>query len=308
MSDLEALLSGLGERMGTLAALDARAGAMRACPRCLAEMLGRWGVDGRGLRRLRCRACGRTCSASAGSALAGLRRPEAFRAVLHDMISSAHPVSCRRLAERLGADKTTVWRWRMRILAALERATGALGGVVEADQTTRRESRKGSREWVRHARHPKAHPKPPRPTWRDWRRLGMPLPLGHSRWRSPVLAMVERAGDRRAGRLKDHNAPSLHAALDPALSRDAVLCSDADGAFATFARARGVTHYAIPTNHRPRIVNGAFHIQTVNQFHAALKDFLRPFRGPATRYLDDYLTWFIARQRRNEPWTAMIAT
>ena len=42
--------------------------------------------------------------------------------------------------------------------------------------------------------------------------------------------MVERAGNRRAGRLKDHNAASLHAALDHAL-RDAVLCSDGDPAF-----------------------------------------------------------------------------
>jgi transposase-like protein len=307
VSDLEARLSGLGDRMEVLAALDARGEEMRACPRCGADALGRWGVDRRGLRRLRCRACKRTCSATAGSPLAGLRRPEAFRAVLRDMIDADHPASCRRLAARLGVDKTTVWRWRMRILAALERATRALGGVVEADQTTRRESRKGSREWVRHARDPEAHPKPPRPTWRDWRRLGLALPLGHSPWRIPVLALVERAGDRRAGRLKDHNAPSLHAALEPALRQDAVLCSDGDGAFATFARARGVTHYAIPAKHGPRVLPGAFHIQTVNNLHAALKDFLRPFKGPATRYLDGYLTWFIARQRRQDPWIAMIA-
>jgi len=114
----------------------------------------RSGVDRRGLGRLRCRACKRTCSASAGSALAGLRRPEAFREVVRDMICADRPASCRRLAERHRLDKTTVWRWRMHSLAVLEQATGALGGVVEADQTTRRESRKGSREWVRYAREP----------------------------------------------------------------------------------------------------------------------------------------------------------
>jgi hypothetical protein len=98
--------------------------------------------------------------------LAGLRRPEAFREVVRDMIDADRPASCRRLAERHRLDKTTVWRWRMHILAVLEQATGALGGVVEADQTTRRESRKGSREWVRHAHEPQTCPKPPRPTWR----------------------------------------------------------------------------------------------------------------------------------------------
>jgi hypothetical protein len=41
--------------------------------------------------------------------------------------------------------------------------------------------------------------------------------------------------------------------------------------------------------------------------HAALKDFLRPFRGPATRYLDGYMTWFIARQHTQDPWIDMVA-
>jgi hypothetical protein len=100
---------------------------------------------------------------------------------------------------------------------------------------------------------------------------------------------------------------SLHAALQPTLRRDAVLCSDGDGAFATCARARGVTHYAIPAKHGPRVVAGAFHIQTVINLHAALKDFLRPFKGPATRCLDGYPTWFIARQRRQQTWINMIA-
>lgn len=307
VSELERRLAGLGERMDALATLDGRAADMRSCPRCGAEQLGRWGVDRRGLQRLRCRACGRTCSASAGSPLAGLRRPEAFRAVLEDMISAVRPASCRRLAAQLGVDKTTVWRWRMRILAALQRATGQLGGVVEADQTTRRESRKGSREWRRHAQNPEAFPKPPRPTWRDWRRQGLPLPLAPTRWRIPVPGMVERAGARRAERLQDHNLTSLHAALDPAVRPDAVLCSDGDAAFATFARARGIAQYVINASRGPRVVEGAFHIQAVNQLHAALKDFFRPFRGPATQYLDGYLAWFVARQNNRDPWNAMIA-
>src|SRR6056297_814946 len=119
LSELQARLAGLGARTETLAALDRRAAEIRACPRCGAEALGRWGVDRRGLWRLRCRACGRTCSAATGSPLGGLRRrPEAFREVLRDMVSAVRPAPCRRLAERFGVDKTTVWRRRMRILPA----------------------------------------------------------------------------------------------------------------------------------------------------------------------------------------------
>ena len=42
--------------------------------------------------------------------------------------------------------------------------------------------------------------------------------------------------------------------------------------------------------------SGDLHVQTVNSRHSSLggglKDFLRPRRGIATRYLDNYLSWF----------------
>ncbi len=39
-------------------------------------------------------------------------------------------------------------------------------------------------------------------------------------------------------------------------------------------------------------VRGAVHIQTVNSRHSQIKDFLRRFRGIATKCLDSYLRWF----------------
>jgi len=73
-------------------------------------------------------------SSTTGTALARLRRPEKLQQVLEDMLGGA-PSSCRGLARRLGANRMTVWHWRMRVLVALE-GTGAsgLGGIVEADE------------------------------------------------------------------------------------------------------------------------------------------------------------------------------
>jgi hypothetical protein len=60
-----------------------------------------------------------------------------------------------------GLDKMTVWRWRQTIICTLGSAGASdLGGVVEADEKFFRESRKGSRQWVRHQRNPINHPKP----------------------------------------------------------------------------------------------------------------------------------------------------
>ena len=55
--------------------------------------------------------------------------------------------------------------------------------------------------------------------------------------------------------------------------------------------ALGVSHEALNRTMGER-VRGDLHVQTVNSRHSRLKDFLRPRRGIATRYLDNYLSWF----------------
>ena len=248
--ELRARLRGLDARIEVRARIDARREAVDRCLHCGATALQRWGATGTGMRRWRCKACRRTFSSVTGSALARLRRPEKFQQVLEDMLGRA-PSSCRALARRLGVNRMTVWRWRRRILAALrDIGASALGGIVEADEKFFRESRKGSREWVNHQRNPARFPKPDRPRWRDYHRLGLKRPAGTSKYQIPVLTVTDRAGARRADVLPDRRAESLVALLDAHVGRDAVLCSDGDGAYEVFARARAMPHY-LPAQGRP---------------------------------------------------------
>ena len=48
-------------------------------------------------------------------------------------------------------------------------------------------------------------------------------------------------------------------------------------------------------------VRGELHIQTVNNRHSRLKDFLRARRGIATQYLASYLRWFQLIAPRPDP-------
>ena len=57
------------------------------------------------------------------------------------------------------------------------------------------------------------------------------------------------------------------------------------------ATALGVSHETLNRSMGER-VRGDLHVQTVNSRHSRLKNFLRPRRGIATRYLDNYLSWF----------------
>jgi transposase-like protein len=292
--ELRARLRGIDARIEVRARIDGRRGTVERCLHCGATALQRWGATSTGMRRWRCKACRRTFSSVTGTALARLRRPEKFQQVLQDMLSGA-PSSCRALARRLGVNRMTVWAWRMRILAALEGiGASALGGIVEADEKFFRESRKGSREWVNYERDPARFPKPDRPRWRDYHRLGLLRPAGTSKWQIPVLTVTDRAGARRADVLPDRRAESLVALLEAHVGRDAVLCSDGDRAYDLFARARAMPHYALP-KHGPRVIDTAFHIQTVNNLHSRFESFMKPFCGPATKYLPRYAAWFLVR-------------
>lgn len=37
---------------------------------------------------------------------------------------------------------------------------------------------------------------------------------------------------------------------------------------------------------------GLYHIQNVNSYHSRLQGWIQRFNGVATKYLDNYLTWF----------------
>lgn len=310
--ELRRKLRALDARKEVLARIDARGQALECCVHCGGSALVRWGSTRTGLQRLRCKACLRTFSAATGTVVARVRLPEKLQQALADMLAPV-PSSCRRLAARLRVDKMTVWRWRMRLLAAFD-GVGAhhLGGIVEADETYMRESRKGSREWVNHARDPQRFAAPPRPRWRDFRRLGLLRPAGLSKWQIPILTLADRAGARRAERLPDRRAESLVAVLEARVGRDAVLCSDGDGAYGLFARTHGLPHYQIDATHGPRVIQAAFHIQTVNSLHSRFKAFIRPFCGPATKNLSAYIAWFIARladkpNAQNHAWQRILA-
>lgn len=310
---LREMLRTLDARIEVRARIDARGEGLDSCVHCGAMALQRWGATRTGLQRLRCRTCRRTFSSATGTALARIRYPEKFLQVVADMLGRA-PSSCRALAARIGLNRMTVWNWRLRILAALTgQVARVLRGIVEADEKFFRESRKGSREWVNHARDPARFPKPDRPRWRDYARLGLPRPAGTSKWQVPVLTIVDRAGAARADVLPDRRAESLVAMLGARVGADAVLCSDGDGAYELFARTRAMPHYRINAKTGPKVIETAFHIQTVNNLHNRFETFMRPFCGPATKHLPRYAAWFIARCVSDETtakaatWTRLLA-
>lgn len=210
------------------------------------------------------------------------------------MMSDA-PRSCRKLASALGISRHTAWRRRMRVLASLpEKPREALVGRVEADETFRRESRKGSREWVRHHRAPQIHPRPPRLRWKDYGRKGSPLAVLRQ-FRAAVLGIADREGRTALVRMPDTKQPSIEAALLPRIAPDSYLLSDGAPPYGAIAKAAGLRYWMLVAGRRSPYTPATYHLNTVNGLHERWKGFLRPFRGPATKNLEAYARWMIFR-------------
>ena len=269
--EAEAVFSGGSQASASLAAIEASVGEDRPCPHC--------GTPGaisrgkaRGLRRYQCKGCKKTFNAATGTPLAGLHRKDkwlAFGTCLADGLT------VRGSAEHCGFAVTTAFRWRHRFLTAESQQPRKLTGIVEADETYVLKSRKGQRKLGRKAR----------------RRGGKASKRGLSDEQVPVLVAADRSGTTVSAVLPAVNADSLREVIEPVVDEDIVLVSDGHRAYPPCAAAIGVRHEVLNLSSGER-VRDAFHIQTVNNRHSQLKDFLRRYRGVATKYLDNYLRWF----------------
>lgn len=248
--------------------------APSGCPHCRApaDQLGSWGQS-HGLKRYRCKDCGRTFNALTGTSLAHLRKRDRWERYAEALIEG---VSLREAARRCGVDKNTAFLWRHRFLhyAAGHRAEHE-AGIVEADETFFLESFKGQRRLPRKARH----------------RGGVAGKRGINAEQIPVLVVRDRSGQTADFRLAKLDAAHVMATLRPLVDQDAILCTDSAGVYAAFARATGIAHRPINIRQGPRIVEGVFHIQNVNAYDSRLKGWMRRFHGVATKYLENYLGW-----------------
>ena len=268
---VQAVLLGEAEPSASLAAVEARVAEDRKCPHCATSGAVSRG-KARGLRRYQCKSCNKTFNAATGTALQGLHKKErwlTFGGCLADGLT------VRDSAERCDFAVSTAFRWRHRFLSAQDQAPQKLRGIVEADETYVLESRKGERNLDRKAR----------------RRGGKAKKRGLSDEQVPILVAVDRGGTTTCSILPSVTAETIHSALESRIEDDILLVTDANNVYPPCAKSLGVRHEALNQSAGER-VRGVAHIQTVNNRHSLLKDFLRRYRGISSKYLENYLRWF----------------
>ena len=265
-------LAGIAHPAECLALIEAAAKG-RPCPRCGCHRVHRCGRAS-GLQRFRCLACGRGFNALTGTPLARLRKKERWLPYLQCVLESR---TVRDTAQLVGVHRTTSFRWRHRFVpGAMRDRPATLSAIVEADETYRLESQKGSRKLTRRPR----------------KRGGVARRRGINKEHDCLLVARDRTGqtlDFHTGR-GQVTVAQLHKCLKPVLPADVLLISDSAVAYRHFAAQARITHEAVNVQAGIR-ARGAIHIQNVNSWHSRFKSWLVRFRGVASRYLINYSGW-----------------
>lgn len=246
-----------------------------ACPYCSSEKVVRNGTK-KGRQTYKCSACCRYFSDHTHTPLRGTHYPDLWPMFMEDMIKGE---SIRESAKRLGVADSTIFNWRHKILNALQRmGLNEFEGLLEVDETFFRYSEKGNKNVTGR----KPHKRGERSKMR-----------GISREKVCVLVSRDRDKETHAriacmGQISKLKAKTL---LDPYIQTVSTLCSDANKAWEAFAKDSEKKHVVLNASQKERVKN-IYHIQNVNAFHSRLKDWMRRFKGVASKFLDNYLTWF----------------
>ncbi len=248
-----------------------------ACPRCTSKNVVRNG-KARGIQRYFCRDCDRTFSDHTCSPLRGTHYPKLWLPLMECLING---LSIRRTAKLLGVADSTVFTWRHKVLEALKRLDlGDFVGITEVDETYFLYSEKGKKGITgRQAR----------------KRGGCASKRGISN--EQVCVVVARDRNKHThSRVACCGAISrlkAQVVLGKHFGAVTALCADANSTWRRFAQDVAVDHKELNLSKKCRSIQQIYHIQNVNAFHSRLKEWMRRFRGVATKFLDNYLALFL---------------
>ena len=238
------------------------------CLYCDSPELNRWGMTKQGIQRFKCKSCNKTFNALADSPLYRVKNPEKWIEYTKLMWEGT---SLRKSAKALNITLRTSFRWRHMFIKAPDSFNPSeLMGIIEADETFLPESFKGKRVINRKSR----------------KRGG-----GKVR-QVPIFIALDRSGSVSHKMLERNTKENLQAQLKPLLSVGSVLCTDGNLSYKGIGDNLEIDHKRLIALDNQRVIDGIYHIQTLNNYMKRWKSWLQRFNGIGTDYVEHYLSWF----------------
>lgn len=283
----DAFLKMLGKNSGVY---GASAQKVEKCRKCGADQIVKFGRDKNGKQRYKCKCCGATFTETSYSAISRTRFSEdVWENYIHLLLKGASLEEC---AFQCGISVRTAFIWRHKILNALQndQDNRIMAGIIEADEKYYSLSFKGNHKKSKNFVMPREAYK----RGSDNRSNNMP--------KACVMCAVERNGQSYGEVLGAGQSTTkmVTYAFEKRVAPDSIMLSDGGKAISNYlAKKENIEHITLKSSmsgsHKggdPEI-RGIYHIQTVNNFHKRLDDFLRPYNGVATKYLNHYVSLYV---------------
>jgi transposase-like protein len=250
------------------------------CPHCGHSKYVKFGID-KGAQRYKCKSCKRNFTEYTGTWMAGIHKKNKIDAYLGLMLEEK---SLDKIKVELGINKKTAFDWRHKILSSLEDIDkDTFSGITESDETFLLFSEKGKRTLSRKGK----------------KRGGGSKSRGITNDQVAIIATTDRAGQQglnvaTLGRLKKED---LEKYIGERITDKTILCSDSHVSYKGFAKDNSIEHHAIRADLKQYVKDGIYHVQHVNSIHNRLKKWINEqFWGVSTKYLQQYLNWFRAKE------------
>ena len=246
------------------------------CPHCLsAEIFGHGTYKGR--KRYKCKQCKKTFNDFTGTAISGIKKVEKFQEYLELTIES---LTIRKAAKKLGVNMKTIFDWRHKLLSSVAAMNGSsFSGIVECDDKQLDINEKGKRNLSRNA-YKRASD---RTTKRGISNDKVSIMVASDRKGNPVMRVA------KMGRI---DVESIERTIGELISDKNVLCSDSHPSIISWAKNKELEHHTFVAS-RQHIKDKCYHVQHVNSLDNLYERWIKPFYGVATKYLPQYLNWFV---------------
>ncbi len=250
----------------------------KPCPHCSSEKVYKRGKQ-RGVQMYRCNACSKWYSETTGTPLYDIKLKHKWQSYLKCM-EQGMPI--KKIAVELGISIQTSFDWRHKILSTLSDFTPTeLSNEVECDELELALSLKGSRNIERKARKRGS----------DFKRN-----IGKDKVTTvQVVTAVQRNGEKylKAVETKRLSKEDIAKVFDGKLAGNTTLITDKHPSFRAFAKDNPtIKHKALLAKDHVDKKDRSIHLQRVNNTHKQIRDFLQPFNGVSSKYLQNYLNWY----------------
>jgi transposase-like protein len=250
------------------------------CPHCKGEKVLANGKF-KAVQRYICKGCGKHFSENTGKVWYNLKKKDKVNTYMYCLLSG---FSIRKSAEVTKVSIQTAFDWRHKILTSFSSAwTEGFEGIVESDDMFFLQSDKGNKKLERKPR----------------KRGGAGHKRGISEEQVAVIATCDRSGNKdfkvaALGRIKKQD---IDAVLAGKLEKAEALCTDSHRSYSAFAKAAQVPHKKFNASKGQRVTEKVYHVQNVNNMDMRLRKWIQSFNGVATKYLQNYLNWFLVLEK-----------